>query len=252
MNIIVCCKAVPEEEELIELSDHSISAEKANWKVGEYDMVAIEAAKKLAAATNGKLTALSIGNSALNNTKLRKTILARGPVELKLVVSDESLSDSYMTAKALEKAIREIGDYDLVICGTGSSDVYAQQVGNQLGALLNVPVCNGISKLEPAENAVVADRVLENEIEVLEIPFPAVVSVTANITNPFIPSMKDIIAAGKKPVQEVDIDLNDIKASSEEIVDAAPKKKERRMEILEGESDENIDALVQLIKRELA
>lgn len=96
------------------------------------------------------------------------------------------------------------------MCGEGSADLYAQQVGAQLGELLNLPTVNAVSRLTVEGNKLIAERTLEEVVEVLEIQLPAVVAVTTDMNQPRLPGMKEILAAGKKPVTEwqlTDIDV---------------------------------------------
>ncbi len=79
----------------------------------------------------------------------------------------------------------------------GSADLYAQQVGVQLGELLGIPVINSVSKITVEDNKCIAERSLEDELEVLEISLPAVICVTTDINQPRIGGMKEILAAGK-------------------------------------------------------
>jgi electron transfer flavoprotein beta subunit len=96
----------------------------------------------------------------------------------------------------------EKSGFDLIICGDGSSDLYAQQVGLLLGEMLHIPAINGVSKiLSLTDNTLTVERELEDEIETLSIPLPAVVAVSTDINSPQIPSMKAILGAAKKPVQ---------------------------------------------------
>lgn len=169
---------------------------------------------------------------------------------------DEMLeqADTYQSARILEAAIQKMGDFDLVLCGAGSSDLYAQQVGNQLGELLGLPVVNAVNKITPQEDKVIVERALENAIQVLEISLPAVLSVTSEINVPRIAGMKDIIAANKKPVTQFtlpEIKVADNLRCSEILSTLAPEQVDRRLNILEGESDEVVDAFVKLLSAEL-
>jgi electron transfer flavoprotein beta subunit len=151
MNIIVCFKFAPDAEDIEVNRDGTISTEKAEWIIGEYDMQAIEAGMRLAEATGGKVIALSAGPQKINNSKLKKDVLSRGPDELVLVVDDGMLkADTAATAQVLAAAVRKLGGADVVLCGEGSSDLYFQQVGLQLGETLGVPTLNAISKIEAA------------------------------------------------------------------------------------------------------
>ncbi|NLI91292.1 MAG: electron transfer flavoprotein [Peptococcaceae bacterium] len=255
MNIITCYKIVPEEQDIVVLPDRSLSFARAEWKIGQYDLNAIEAGMQIVEAAGGKVSALSVGDKQLENSKLKKGVLSRGPEDLYLVM-DEQLenSDTFLTAQVLTAAIRKIGEFDLVICGEGSSDLYAQQVGAQLGEMLNIPTINGISKITPEGNKIIAERTLGNEIEVLEISLPAVVSVTTDINLPRIPSMKNILAAGKKPIIEWDLSavgLQGVTKQTEVISTLAPENVERKKVIFEGESEEVIQKLFESIRKEL-
>jgi electron transfer flavoprotein beta subunit len=255
MRVISCCKAVPEEQDIVVARDRQISFEKAEWKFGQYDLNAVEAGKQIVDAVGGQLSGLCAGGKILENTKLKKDILSRGLNDLYMVV-DEAMeqTDTYQSAKVLEAAIKKIGDFDLVLCGAGSSDLYAQQVGNQLGELLGVPVVNAVNKITPEGDKVIVERALEDAIEVLEVSLPAVLSVTSEINVPRIAGMKDIIAANKKPVTKFalsDLAATDVEPSITVLSTLAPEQLERRMNILEGESDEVIADFVKLLKAEL-
>lgn len=257
MRIIACCKAVPEEQDIFVRDDRTISIDKAQWKIGQYDLNAVEAGKQIVEAVGGHLSGLCVGGKILDNTKLKKDILSRGLDDLYLV-KDDALSrlDSYQTAFILKEAIHKIGEFDLVLCGAGSSDLYSQQVGNQLGELLGLPVVNGVNKIVPQEDEdkVVVERILEDEIQILEISLPAVLSVTSEINVPRIPGMKEIIQAGKKPVTQ--FTMSDLEAdlagpSFEELSMLAPEQEKRRLIVLEGDSDETVDEFVKFLKEEL-
>jgi electron transfer flavoprotein beta subunit len=43
MNIITCYKIVPEDQDIVILPDRSLSFARAEWKIGQYDLNAIEA-----------------------------------------------------------------------------------------------------------------------------------------------------------------------------------------------------------------
>ncbi|HVJ48683.1 electron transfer flavoprotein [Desulfitobacterium sp.] len=255
MNVISCYKIVPDEQDIVVLQDRNLSLERAEWKIGQYDLNAVEVGMQIVEAVGGKVSALSVGDKQLENSKLKKGILSRGPEELFLVV-DERLgnADAYLTAKALKAGIDKIGSFDLVLCGEGSGDLYSQQVGIQLGELLNVPTLNAVSKITPAGDKLVVERTLENEIEVLEVMLPAVISVTTDINQPRIPSMKNILAAGKKTVTQwglSDLGTEGIQKPTEILSTLAPEQVDRKQIIFEGDSEEVVQKLFENIQKEL-
>ena len=74
------------------------------------------------------------------------------------------------------------------------------------------------------------ERTLEDVVETVEVPLPAVVSVTPDIALPRIPGMKDILAAGKKPMNVAGADGS--YANAIEVVDCkAPEQADRKLEI---------------------
>ncbi len=255
LNIIVCYKIVPCEQDITIRQDGTLSFDKAEWEIGQYDLMPVEAAMQLVEEVGGRVSALSIGSKQLDNSKLKKGILSRGPEEL-FVVIDETLEniDTFQTASTLASAIGKIGDYDLILFGEGSSDLYAQQVGPQVGELLKLPTLNSISKITPLKDQLVVERTLENEVEVLEVNLPAVICVTTDINLPRIPTMKDILASGKKPVTQWkfnDLECRAITKATEITNTLAPPQAERKQIIFEGDSEEVVSQFFDSFRKAL-
>jgi len=253
MNIVTCFKFTPDSEDIEVMKDGSISVDKAEWVISDYDLNAVEAATKLVEAGSGKVTALSAGIPKISNSKLKKDILSRGPNELYLVVDEKmGINDTHFTAQVLAAAIKKLGQVDLVICGEGSSDLYFQQVGLQLGEILGWPTVNSVGKIEASGSNVVVDRSLEDEIEVLEVPLPAVLAVTTDINAPRLPSMKEIIKAGQKPVVEWKLaDLAVEGANGVDIVSVnAPRQADRKRIMIEAKPEDAVAALVGYLSKD--
>lgn len=254
MKIITCYKCVPDEQDIaINNADGSLDFSKADGKISQYDLNAIEAACQLKQQSGEALVvAMSVGGKALTNAKGRKDVLSRGPDELIVVIDDQfEQALPQQTANALAAAAQKAG-FDLLICGDGSSDLYAQQVGLLVGEALNIPAINGVSKiLSLTDSTLTVERELEDEVETLSIPLPAVIAVSTDINTPQIPSMKAILGAAKKPVQvwsPADIGLNSAQAYSEQHV-AAPKQRERQRVVIEGDGEEQIAAFVENLRK---
>ena len=253
MNTVACYKITPDNQDVAVAPDGSIDLAHAAMVLGEYDLMAIEEAAKVAEATEGRAVLLTAGGEALGDTKLVKAALSRGASEL-YSVSDPALADAdaFQTATVLAAALGKM-EYDLVICGEGSADRYEQQVGSLLGSLLGLPVVNAVSSIEPRDGSVVVERALENEVEVLEVALPAVVSVTTDINLPRIPQLKDILAAGKKPVTTWTLDEVGCLSSAcvETVSVKAPGNVERKKVVYESGSAENVGELAANIRASL-
>lgn len=203
MKVIACYKWVLDEADLkVDAKSRALLTDRAKNKISEYDRNAIECGVQLTEQVGGEVVALTAGTANVKSSL--KDALSRGPGQAALVADERMGSaDSGVTAKVLAGAVRKLGDYDLIICGEGSSDEYAQQVGIRLGELLKLPVLTFVNKIEVKNGLLRAERKLEDGIEVVEVKLPALVTVLPDINTPRIPSLKQILAASKKPVREL-------------------------------------------------
>lgn len=256
MQIVTCFKVVPDDQDITVNSDDTLNYSKARPVVSTYDLNAIEAVSQFVASScsGSSFSALTVGASEIDDSKVKKNVLSRGPETLYLV-ADDSLAgaDTYQTASALAGALAKIGAVDLIVCGDGSADMYSQQVGIQLGEMLGLPTVNAVSSLTLEGDTLVVERGLEDEMETLEITLPAVISVTSDVALPRICSMKEILAAGKKPTEiwsASDISLS-LPAPTLEVLDIkAPKPAPRKKELFD-DSDAGIAAFAKKLSEAL-
>ncbi|MEG1758713.1 MAG: putative electron transfer flavoprotein FixA [Oscillospiraceae bacterium] len=244
MKILVCFKIVPDEQEISIKSDKTLDVSRASFVISTYDCNAIEAAMRCAAAAeNSSVVALTAGGERVENSKMKKGALSRGPEAL-FAVKDEALdpADSIGGASALKAGIEKIGGVDLVICGEGSGDMYNQQIGNVLGALMGVPAVNAVSGIIPGDGSVVVERAVEDGVEVLELALPAVLSVASDICPVRIPSMKDILGAGKKPSAIFALDElgGKVDGKIDTVSILAPQDTERKRIVVKGDGDDQL------------
>ncbi|TKI02929.1 electron transfer flavoprotein [Martelella alba] len=251
MKIITCFKLVPEEQDIVVTAERTLDFARANVQISQFDLNAVEAAVQLA-GDSGQVAALSVGGAMLSNSKVRKDILSRGPQHLFLVQDahlDRSLPNN--TARALAAAASKIG-FDLLLFGEGAGDLYAQQVGLLTGEILGLPTVNAVCSICVEGDRVRVERALEEEVEVLELPLPAVLCVTSDINVPKVPSMKAILGAGKKPVTQWGADDINWTAPSPlaELGDIrVPPQAERKHIIIEGDSPEAVGRLAEHLKK---
>ena len=202
-NIITCYKWVLDEADLRVEANGTLNMERAKPKISEYDRNAIEAAVQIQEKAGGSVVAVSLGGPELKASA--KDALSRGPERAVLAIDPQFAdADSHTTALGLVGAIKVAGDFDMVICGEGSGDVYAQQVGPRVAALLDIPCISFVNKLEVTETGVRAERKLDDGIEVVEAAFPVVVTVLPDLNKPRIPGLKQVMGAAKKEVKVLD------------------------------------------------
>jgi electron transfer flavoprotein beta subunit len=245
MRIVACIKAAPQDTDITVAADRSLDLSRAHWKIGAYDLNAVEAGRQLADQAGAELIGLSVGGEALSGPKLRKDVLSRGLDSLVGVPGDPS-ADSFQTASVLADALAGLGEVDLVLLGAGSADRYSQQVGNQLGAILGRPTLNQVDHLELVGDHLRVRRLLEDAVQVIDVPLPAVLSVTSGLNTPRIAGMRDILAAGKKPVTEV---VAAMPGGSTRLVSLlAPEQVDRAHAVVEGAPAEVAQQLAQFLK----
>lgn len=251
MKILVCYKYVPCEDEIEINPDRTLNTAAASWVISPYDLKAIESGMQLASVQeNTVLEVLTIGGDAVENSKMRKAVLSRGPSKMNAVHCG-SCGDLYSTAVLLKQAIEKIGDVDLILFGEGSGDMYTQVLGTMVGALLGLPTINCVSQIHADGGLLTVTRVSGNTTETLSVTGPAVLSVTSDICQARIPSMKEILAAGKKPVEVRDSAEFTIEPSSVSTRSVlAPPRTERLQQIFPATED-GIQQFAQQLRKQL-
>jgi electron transfer flavoprotein beta subunit len=147
-----------------------------------------------------------------------------------ILVTDVALqgSDAVSTAKVLAKTI-ESGGFDLVFCGTESTDARMSVVPAMLAEILGWAQLTfaGSVKVDISANQVEIARMTDSGVENMSAKFPCVVSVIEKINEPRYPSFKGIMAAKKKPIEnktlgDLGLASSDLSAWSE-VVDSQPR-----------------------------
>jgi electron transfer flavoprotein beta subunit len=116
------------------------------------------------------------------------------------LAGSDALSTSYVLAQVLTQT-----GFDLVICGSESTDARMGVMAAMLAERLDVPQVSLASKVEIDGSAIRIRRVSEDGYFEVESTLPAVVSVVEKINEPRYPSFKGIMAAKKKPVQTMSL-----------------------------------------------
>ena len=212
-RIITCFKWVIDQADIkVAPGTRELTMDRAAYRISDYDRFAIEEAVILQEQHGGSTVAITVGPPAAR--KSLKDVLSRGP-EKAYFINDSSFDnlESSQTALILAAAIRTGLEYDLIICGEGSGDLYAQQVGPRLAEALDIPCATCVSKLCNYGQQIIVERKLEDGIEVVSLPLPALITVLPEINSPRIPGLKDTLGASKKPV--VDITAADLGKSFE-------------------------------------
>lgn len=256
MNIIVCMKQIPDLQQ-IRIKERKPILEGAPLIFGDMDKNALEEAVRIKEKLGeGKITALALGPAKLKDGI--KEALAIGADEAVLLLDPAFAgSDTVATVNALAKAIQKIGEFDLILCGEGSTDNYSGQVGPRLAEMLDLPQITYVRELEIQDGKIKAVRNMEESFEVVEADLPALVTVANEINEPRLASLRQILQAARKPVQTwtpADLGLAEDEVGGKgaviEVLSNLAPEEERKQVVFSGELDEMIDSLVDALTKE--
>jgi electron transfer flavoprotein beta subunit len=205
VNIVVLVKQVPDTwaERRLQESDKTLDRDSVDAVMNEIDEYAVEEALRLKEAQGGEVTVLTMGPDRSTET-IRKA-LSMG-ADKAVHVSDPALHGScaIQTAETLAAALGTL-EYDLVVCGSESTDARLSVMAALLSEKLGVPQLSGARKVEVDGSTVTIERQTETGFDRVQGSTPAVVSVVEKINEPRYPSFKGIMAAKKKPVTTVTV-----------------------------------------------
>jgi electron transfer flavoprotein beta subunit len=143
-----------------------------------------------------------------------------------------------VTARVLAAAIKR-NEFDVVIAGVESTDGYTGTLASTLAELLDVPQITFAKQIEAQEGSIKVQRQTADGYHVIESPLPALISVTAGVNEPRYASFKGIMAAKKKPVDQ--LSLGDLGLSGEEvsikqsIADLTPAEERKAGEVIQDD-----------------
>jgi electron transfer flavoprotein beta subunit len=258
LNIIVCIKVVLDPEAPVSTfkidpeAKRAIPAKGVPPVINPYDENSLEAALRIKDLHPSKITAISMGKD-LPKAVVKKS-LAAGADELILLEDDlfENL-DGYSTAYILAAAIKRIGEYDLIFTGRQAADTNAGQVGSGIAEILGIPSVTVAQKVELADDRVKVERVLSDGYEVIEVPLPALITISHELGELRSIQVRELMAAQKKQViiwqaQDLGVELSSTERSR--MLQLFMPAKESRCQIVEGETSEEAGANLALKLRE--
>ncbi len=241
MNIVLLLKAVADSEASIKPSadSKSVALEGISLILNPYDEYAVEEALKLRDADgSGEVVAVSLGGDDV--PKVLRTALAMG-VDRAVHIKGSVTLDSLATARALANVVKGL-TYDLILCGKQAIDHDHHGVGVMVAELLDIPSVSVVTKLERAGDKFKIEREVEGGIEVVETSVPALLTCNKGLNEPRYASLKGIMAAKKKPIDEVAADAGE---SHIEVISIESRPPRKPGEIL----GQGVDAIPVLIKK---
>jgi electron transfer flavoprotein beta subunit len=255
VKIAVCIKQVPSSEARIVIAadGRSIDPTDVEMVLNPYDEYALEEALRIKEAKGGEVIVVTIGPEKAKEAL--RTCLAMG-ADRGVIVNDPSYhgGDALGTARSLADVVRGL-EPDLVWCGKLSIDVEGDATPIALAEYLGWAHVALVTRLEWIDDRNArAQREVEGGREIVAIELPAVLSAEKGLNEPRYPSLKGIMAAKRKPIDEmkpgVPAEQVGSAARGAEIMAMAPPPERSGGRKFTGEVAEVVPQVVALLKTE--
>ncbi len=248
MKVAVLIKQTPQ------LSEVSWTGERLSWPddalvVNPLDEYAVEEAIRIKEKTDGTTVAITYG--AARAESVLRDVLALGIDEAYHITSDQySSTDPQGNARVLAACIQKIGDIDLVLTGKQACDDDSTLMAASVAAHLDWPQIGFVKKFDQLDDSgLVAWRTTDTGHDVVESGLPVVCSVMKEINEPRLPSLKGKMKAKKAEIKKFTLDdlgIDDARTIEIKSIKAPPSRPGG--EILRGEPDNAVDALIERLK----
>ena len=202
MKVFVPVKRVVDYNVKVRVKSDNTGVDIANVKMSmnPFDEIAVEEAVRL--KEKGVVTevvAISCGVAQCQETL--RTALAIGADRAILVETDAELQP--LAVAKLLKALIDKEQPQLVILGKQAIDDDANQTGQMLAALADLPQATFASKVELSADAVAVTREVDGGLETLQLTLPAIVTTDLRLNEPRYVTLPNIMKAKKKPLESV-------------------------------------------------
>jgi electron transfer flavoprotein beta subunit len=255
VKIAVCVKQVPRRDDLLRINPEKTWVEEGSlsFEANESDTYALEEALRLKEKHGGEVVVVTLGPA--DASKTIKEALAKGADRAIHLTGPELVRlDAMGTARAIAAAVGPESP-DLVFTGLQSDDLGYGQTGVVVAELLGLAHASIVIALESSEDGrtLRVKRELENGwFQWVSMPLPAVVTIQSGINKPRYASLKGIMGAKKKPVDQrsaSDLGLDSAALAPREVVRSlAFPVREKQTEILEGDAEAVAAQLVERLR----
>ena len=202
MKILVPVKRVVDYNVKVRVKADGTGVDIANVKMSmnPFDEIAVEEAVRLkekGAAT--EVIAVSCGVTQCQETL--RTAMAIGADRAIHVETDAELQP--LAVAKLLAALVSKEQPGLVILGKQAIDDDANQTGQMLAALTDLPQATFASKVDVADGKAQVTREIDGGLETLSVSLPAVVTTDLRLNEPRYVTLPNIMKAKKKPLESV-------------------------------------------------
>ena len=202
MKILVPVKRVVDYNVKVRVKSDGSGVDIANVKMSmnPFDEIAVEEAVRLrekGIAT--EVIAVSCGDAKCQETL--RTAMAIGADRAILVQTDAELQP--LAVAKLLKALVDKEQPGLIILGKQAIDDDANQTGQMLAALADLPQGTFANKVEVTGDTVSVVREIDGGLQTVELSLPAVITTDLRLNEPRYVTLPNIMKAKKKPMETV-------------------------------------------------
>lgn len=224
MRIVVAVKQVPDTAEVrIDEERGTLIRDGVPSILNPFDAYALEEAFRWRDELGGTVTVITMGPPQAEAV-LREAV-SMGADEA-ILLSDRAFAgaDTWATSHTLAKAVEKMGDVDIVMTGKQAIDGDTAQTGPSIAASLDWPQITFVGKVrELTAEYMVAERYVENGIEIVRSTLPIVITILKDANTPRLPSLRGKMKARKMEIPVWGID--DIDVSPEDAgLDGSPTR----------------------------
>ncbi|PWW44573.1 electron transfer flavoprotein subunit beta/FixA family protein [Melaminivora alkalimesophila] len=199
MKVLVPVKRVVDYNVKVRVKSDGTGVDTANVKMSmnPFDEIAVEEAVRL--KEKGAVTeviAISCGPTQAQETL--RTAMAIGADRAILVETPADVELQPLAVAKLLKAVVDKEQPQLVILGKQAIDDDANQTGQMLAALADLPQGTFASKVEVAGDKVSVTREVDGGLETVQLSLPAVVTTDLRLNEPRYVTLPNIMKAKKK------------------------------------------------------
>ena len=250
MKIAVLVKQVPGSESPLNIdsSEKGLDESQVTYITNESDNYAIEEALQICdKLEEGEVVIISMGPQRVQ--KAIREALAKGGHRAIHINTDFSVYfDPLVTASALASIMKD-EKFDLIFSGLQSDDLGFGQTGVILGEMLNMSTATLAMSTEVIGEKIKVKRELESGyFQWITMTLPASISVQSGCNTPRYPSLKGIMGAKKKEINEVEFDDMDTFQSVKRLYSPSNSKE---TVMIEGSIEHIVEKLVDVLKNEI-
>ena len=243
---VVCVKQVPDTETRVKIAADGRMLDPAGVTMilNPYDEFAVEQALRVKEQLGaGEVVAVTVGGTGAQ--AMLRNVLAMGADRAIHLKPDTPAPDALAVAKALADAVRPL-EPAIIWLGKQAVDDDGAQVGPMLGTLLGRPCVTVVAKFELSGELAKVEREIEGGRELLDVPLPAVFSCDKGLNEPRYASLKGIMAAKKKVIEERAVELGAVHVERLSLELPPPRKPGR----IVGEGTGAIPELLRALREE--